>query len=257
MERIEKSDIFIDHTNVEGRMSLFHNKLKKHLSNEYLFLSDKKDNLENEIHQLEMEQKQKDKTLFPHVEKRDIRKYFSPLNLSQIDEEQRDESKKQFSSNISRINEEIDLLDARMQEIKNFLKDMEDILQKENREEKREKLDQKEICPVSMKDIFEEDFDHFSFCDNLKQIAGYFENKYNPMEIILEFQDNEKNINREVRVNILKQLIANIYLAITDYGISIMLIEGEITETNFTLTLSYITDDGPMDAFKISYNIDL
>ena len=48
MDIKEKNDIFIDNANLQGRMSVFHDKLRKHLSNEYLFLSEKKDNLENE-----------------------------------------------------------------------------------------------------------------------------------------------------------------------------------------------------------------
>ena len=82
MDIKEKNDIFIDNANLQGRMSVFHDKLRKHLSNEYLFLSEKKDNLENEILQLKLEKEQKDKTLFPHIEKRDVRKYFSPLNIN-------------------------------------------------------------------------------------------------------------------------------------------------------------------------------
>ena len=83
MDIKEKNDIFIDNANLQGRMSVFHDKLRKHLSNEYLFLSEKKDNLENEILQLKLEKEQKDKTLFPHIEKRDVRKYFSPLNINE------------------------------------------------------------------------------------------------------------------------------------------------------------------------------
>lgn len=41
----EKNDIFIDNTNCREGV-VFHDKLRKHLSNEYLFLSEKKDNLE-------------------------------------------------------------------------------------------------------------------------------------------------------------------------------------------------------------------
>lgn len=98
----------------------FHDKLRKHLSNEYLFLSEKKDNLENEILQLKLEKEQKDKTLFPTSKKRDVRKYFSPLNINEIDEEQKDEKEKQLTANISRISEEAELLDSRMLEIKDF-----------------------------------------------------------------------------------------------------------------------------------------
>ena len=111
MDIKEKNDIFIDNANLQGRMSVFHDKLRKHLSNEYLFLSEKKDNLENEILQLKLEKEQKDKTLFPHIEKRDVRKYFSPLNINEIDEEQKDEKEKQLTANISRISEEAELLD--------------------------------------------------------------------------------------------------------------------------------------------------
>ena len=41
MDIKEKNDIFIDNANLQGRMSVFHDKLRKHLSNEYLFLSQK------------------------------------------------------------------------------------------------------------------------------------------------------------------------------------------------------------------------
>ena len=37
MDIKEKNDIFIDNANLQGRMSVFHDKLRKHLSNEYLF----------------------------------------------------------------------------------------------------------------------------------------------------------------------------------------------------------------------------
>lgn len=43
-----------------------------------------------------MEKEQKDKTLFPNIGKKDVRKYFSPLNISEIDEDQKDEKKNNF-----------------------------------------------------------------------------------------------------------------------------------------------------------------
>ena len=112
-------------------MSVFHDKLRKHLSNEYLFLSEKKDNLENEILQLKLEKEQKDKTLFPNIEK-GCQKIFSPLNINEIDEEQKDEKEKQLTANISRISEEAELLDSRMLEIKDFLQDIESMLQEDS-----------------------------------------------------------------------------------------------------------------------------
>ena len=120
MDMKEKNDIFIDNTNLQGRMSVFHDKLRKHLSNEYLFLSEKKDNLENEILQLKMEKEQKDKTLFPNIGKKDVRKYFSPLNISEIDEDQKDEKEKQLLANISRISEEAETLEEQLKELEGY-----------------------------------------------------------------------------------------------------------------------------------------
>ena len=154
MDIKEKNDIFIDNTNLQGRMSVFHDKLRKHLSNEYLFLSEKKDNLENEILQLKMEKEQKDKTLFPNIGKKDVRKYFSPLNISEIDEDQKDEKEKQLLANISRISEEAEMLDGRMLEIKDFLQDIETMLDDDSKDSLSGFLLKKEKNRITVEDFY-------------------------------------------------------------------------------------------------------
>ena len=252
----EKNDIFIDNANLQGRMSVFHDKLRKHLSNEYLFLSEKKDNLENEILQLKLEKEQKDKTLFPHIEKRDVRKYFSPLNINEIDEEQKDEKEKQLTANISRISEEAELLDSRMLEIKDFLQDIESMLQEDSEDSMSTLLIKGEKNRISVEDFYKNHEVYPELLLNLKELTTFFQNQYEGLEILLEFEDGGIQLDTKVVANILRQLTINIMSAVEDYNISMILIEGKVTDDKILLTLNCMCDDGPVDTFKISYDID-
>ena len=88
------------------------------MSTECIYLADKKDDLENQILQLKIEKEQKDKTLFQNVEKKDVRKFFSPLNLKEIEKDQKDEKQKHLTMEMERIQQEIAQFDNRMNEIK-------------------------------------------------------------------------------------------------------------------------------------------
>lgn len=102
----------------------FSRRLKDHLSNEYMMLNEKKMNLETESIQIRMEMDQRDKSLFPGMKKRDYRKYFSPLNLSEEDHKKQNEIDEKYANQMSELNEEISNLDARMDEIKVFIKEI-------------------------------------------------------------------------------------------------------------------------------------
>ena len=256
MDMKEKNDIFIDNTNLQGRMSVFHDKLRKHLSNEYLFLSEKKDNLENEILQLKMEKEQKDKTLFPNIGKKDVRKYFSPLNISEIDEDQKDEKEKQLLANISRISEEAEMLDGRMLEIKDFLQDIETMLDDDSKDSLSGFLLKKEKNRITVEDFYKKHETHPERLKNLKELVTFFQDRYDELEILLEFEDEGIQLETRVVANILRQLTINIVSAVEDYDISMILIEGKVTEEKIILTLNCMCEDGPVDTFKISYDID-
>ena len=256
MDMKEKNDIFIDNTNLQGRMSVFHDKLRKHLSNEYLFLSEKKDNLENEILQLKMEKEQKDKTLFPNIGKKDVRKYFSPLNISEIDEDQKDEKEKQLLANISRISEEAEMLDGRMLEIKDFLQDIETMLDDDSKDSLSGFLLKKEKNRITVEDFYKKHETHQELLKNLKELVTFFQDRYDELEILLEFEDEGIQLETRVVANILRQLTINIVSAVEDYDISMILIEGKVTEEKIILTLNCMCEDGPVDTFKISYDID-
>ena len=256
MDMKEKNDIFIDNTNLQGRMSVFHDKLRKHLSNEYLFLSEKKDNLENEILQLKMEKEQEDKTLFPNIGKKDVRKYFSPLNISEIDEDQKDEKEKQLLANISRISEEAEMLDGRMLEIKDFLQDIETMLDDDSKDSLSGFLLKKEKNRITVEDFYKKHETHPELLENLKELVAFFQDRYDELEILLEFEDEGIQLETRVVANILRQLTINIVSAVEDYDISMILIEGKVTEDKIILTLNCMCEDGPVDTFKISYDID-
>lgn len=110
------------------RIIQFDEKLKSHLSKEMMYLTEKKDDYENQILQLKIEREQKDKTLFQHVEQRDIRKYFSPLNLSDMEDGKKDEKQKELSDQIKQIQDKISRIDKRMEEIRELIREMDEII---------------------------------------------------------------------------------------------------------------------------------
>lgn len=123
----KKNRGFMEEANYKNRVILFHDYLKRHLSSEYLYLSDKKDALESELIEMKFELEQKDVKLFKSAPQQDTRQYFSPLNLVDIDENQKDERMKQLASDIKRVEAEIKQYDIRLDEIKDILHEIEEL----------------------------------------------------------------------------------------------------------------------------------
>lgn len=113
---------------LKKRLLQFDEKLKKHLSNEMIYLTKKKDDYENQILQLKIEREQRDKTLFQHVEQRDILKYFSPLNLSDMEDNKKDDRQKELSNQIQQIKDNISQIDKHMEDIRELIREMDDII---------------------------------------------------------------------------------------------------------------------------------
>lgn len=107
----------------------FNEKLKKHLSEEMMYFTEKKNDLENRILQLKMESEKRDKTLFQNMEKIDVRKYFSPLNLSEMEQNKKDESKKELSGEMQRLHQSIEQIDARLNNVRDILHEMDEIIE--------------------------------------------------------------------------------------------------------------------------------
>lgn len=118
---------FRKEANFKNRITVFHDKIRRHLSAEYLYLTERKDALENDVIEMRFELQQKDKKLFKMSGQKDTRKYFSPLNLNDIDESHKDERMKQLASDISHLEKEIEQCDTKLREIKELLQEIDSI----------------------------------------------------------------------------------------------------------------------------------
>ena len=253
---MDNMDLFIHHSNFDERMEDFHQKLKKHLMDEYLYLSEKKDNLEAEAIQIRMEMDQKDKALFPNMEKGDVRKYFSPLSISGIKEKQKDEKEKLMNTNYSRIQDEMNLLETRMKEIMDFLRDVDNLLEKDREavesdsdltdsdvdeklyddydseavteEETEEELNEKYIDnneyekqdKLNIQIYQYEYFNSYSvypqMIRNLYNIADFCRSKDHHPEVLIEFNDHNIELDLSVNEMLIKQILYNIECAVKD-----------------------------------------
>lgn len=120
--------VFYD-SDLKDRMCIFYEKFKKHLSDELLYLSEKKDDYENQIIQLNIEKERKNKTLFEHVDNRDIRKYFSPLNLNDMETEKKDERQKALTEQMDSYRDKISQIDKKICEIKELIHEIYDMIE--------------------------------------------------------------------------------------------------------------------------------
>ena len=186
------------------RMNSFRTNLKKHLSNEYLILSGKKDELESDATQIRVEIERRDRTLFPSNEHEDSRKYFSPLNLSDIKSSRESEKEKELNLKLSNINKEIDNLENRMSEIMDFLRDIDEMFRK--------------------KDVIQSGD---NMIDNLNLLAEYYSQMNPPVEILFECSNDLIKIDEEEGKSIVSQVADEIDRGIKKYNISVVLLELE------------------------------
>lgn len=272
MDVKEKNGIFIQNSNLKDRLIVLNDRLKRHLSTECIYLATQKEELENQMMQLKIEKEQKDKTLFQNVEKKDVRKFFSPLNLKEIEKDQKDEKQKQITMEMDRLQQEISQIDHRMNEIKELIQDMNglvnDPLLIESLEEKDSEQKMDSITPIIEEipdntSIFEE----ISGDDSMKyypqllrsiyDLSDVLKSKYEDLEILIEFNDNNLELDPDINRNLLQQVKNNIDLAVEDYEISMILIQGNVTGERINLSISYMSENEIIDTMKISYLIQL
>ena len=129
MSRKKRTPVFREDGSGKDRLMRFNEQLKKHLSGEMMYLTEKRDEYENQILQLKIEKEQRDRTLFQHVDQKDIRKYFSPLNLSDLAEEKKDEKQKELSGQIRQIQDNMLRIDDRMDEIRQLIRETDEIVE--------------------------------------------------------------------------------------------------------------------------------
>ncbi|MEE1229197.1 MAG: hypothetical protein U0K57_09550 [Lachnospiraceae bacterium] len=125
---MDNNRVFIQNSNLKDKITCLKDNLKRHLSSEYLYLSERKEDLDSRVAHLKLEREQKNKTLFQTQEKFNKKKYFTPLNLTDFDHEEYDERKKQMDTEILRIEAEIGNVSQKMEEVKKFISDIDQLL---------------------------------------------------------------------------------------------------------------------------------
>ena len=300
----------------------FQEKIKRHLSDEYLFIVEKKDDLENQLLSLQTEKEKKNKTLFPGFDQKDIRKYFSPLNLKEPEYEDIDEKDRQISIDIERVENDIRKISQKMSEIKEIIHEIDDIskIYQQLQESalvnevsvEEDYLEQDNIEQDYVEQEYNEDIhsphynddnndinsnldhsqdgvkadeekdnsDHFEtdnkdkyddvsnkFIDendnvitiypqmlrNLYEFSDFLKDKYDGLEVLIEFSDNNIETPVEINKSIVRQIACNIEETINTFNISGILIQGEITSKRIYININYVCDNKDVDALSVIY----
>ena len=209
------------------KLKKFRANLKKHLSNEYLILSEKKDELEADATQIRVEIERRDRTLFPSNEHGDARKYFSPLNLSELKESQKSDKEKELNQKLTDINREIESLEERMNEIMDFLRDVDELVAKSEKRRIKSSTD---------------------MTDNLSAITDYYLKREPPLEILSEYNSRKIIFEESTSDFIVSQIMDQIDMLRKKHNVSMLLLEvadskdKDEDKESYTVSISYDCD---------------
>ncbi len=123
-------------------MNEFFRKLKRHLANDYLALSEQKNELEGQLVQLRADKDSRNKELFQTFGQKNVKQYFSPLNIADTPGKNNDEQLEQLKADILRTETEIERLTAKLEDIQEYLTQL-DWLSKQGNNSKKGKKSKK------------------------------------------------------------------------------------------------------------------
>ncbi len=299
MSQIPKNGMFYNNSNIKDKLLVLYDRLKRHLSSEYLELTEKKDNLENDVIQMTIELEKKDKTLFPNQERKDDRRYFTPLSIENQNKKEEDEKEKQLTSDIDRLRKEIESMNSRMSDITDFLKELEyindyyksfsykDVYSDDHSDALIEGNDDNFVNKMNHgrrnlqfndeEDLLDDsavndDTDYYVEYDNaqsyfsgrqiypqmirnLYDLSDYYQSTSPGLEVLIEYNDNNLELDPGDIRHILEQIVINIEHALNIYAVSMILIQGTVTSEVVNVSLNYICDDKAFDTVQITYNI--
>ena len=206
------------------------------------------------------------------------------MNLKEIEKNQKDEKQKHLTMEMERIQQEIAQFDNRMNEIKELIHDLDILVQDplliESIEERDSEQKMDAMAPIIddtvLDDLLmdEEKSNVASSHDDEKEkvisikyypqllrsiydLSDVLQSKYNNLEILIEFNDHNLELNPDINQNLLEQVRDNIERAVEDYQITMILIQGNVTEEIIDLSISYMSENELIDTMKISYLVQL
>ena len=214
---------------------------------------------------------------FPIRKKKDDRKYFTPftpLNIESKSKKKEDDKERQLATDINRLNQEIDRMESRMADITDFLKEMEYINDYNKAVSLKDRDEESGSDDPSFESDIEDDTDSIEddmivekrayfrnrqiypqMIRNLYDLSDYYQNTFPGLEVLIEYNDNNIELDPDDIKNILEQLVMNIEYSLNIYGVSMILIQGNVSQDVVNISLNYICDDKSFDTVKISYNI--
>lgn len=246
----------MEKTKRDNGLKEYNLKLKRHLSNDYVRLSEKRTELESELVQLKVDKDRRDKKLFQTVGQVNLRKYFSPLNIDDSLGKSNDEKLEQLKFNIERIESEIKAISANMVEIQEILKGADIYLNykvKKEEQPKEEKVNQS----AAYKKQLEKPLSDTHLEKNLTELVKVYQDQYDYIDMILEFEDHGIALEEKLCKNLLIQIINNINIAIEEYHITMIVIQGDIINDKIDLTISYMCEDDQENTVNIHYAVEL
>ena len=242
----------------EEFMKEFKEKIKQHLSNEYIYTMEKKDELENQLVQLNSEKSQINRSLFPSVEHKNIRKYFSPLNIKEDEISREDRNNNDLDREIAAAKDAIDKINTSLSEIKEFLYNIDrlfyDVTKESSYEDSYPQIGDNFTNNVDF--LSEERIVYPQMLRNLYNISDYIMEKYNNIEVLIEFNDHNIETSEEVNRNLLNQIDYNIKRMIEDYDLSSIMIQGEITSKSIEILINYLCDNEEINDMSVKYSIE-
>lgn len=243
----------IDSTNQS--LKEFNLKLKRHLSNDYMRMSEKRTELESELVQLKVDKDRRDKKLFQSIGQVNVKRYFSPLNIEDSSGKNNDEKLEQLKANIERIELEIKNISSNMIEIQSILKGADTFLNYKDR--RYQANHSKDAQDKEYKKQLENQLVDSHLKKNLKELIRVYHDQYEYLEIILEFEDHDIALDEKLCKNILMQIVNNINIALEEYHATMIVIEGDVKDDRIELNLNYICEDDGESTVNIIYSIEL
>lgn len=236
----------------------FKERIKHHLSNEYVYTMGKKDELENLLVQLKTEKNQVNRTLFPNVEYKNVRKYFSPLTIKEEDHKTDDKRNNNLDREIAKVQKEIKETESSLIEIKDFLYNIDSLFYYSPKESSKEESypQNGDNFPKTVDFFFEGRHIYPQMLRNLYELSDYLKKDYDKIEVLIEFNDNNIETAEMINENLLKQMVDSIKRVAQDYDIFSILIQGEVTSKSVNISMHYICDDDDISEICVNYSVD-
>ena len=241
-------------------------KLKKHLTTEFMELSSKKDEILCEKVRLEVEKKQDEHQLFENKDTVRIKRLFSPLDDEVfVREDFNTYQNDKIKQKIQNIENQLNQMESSMEDIKEYLcfvqmlenihvlpKEMEEDFQLEQEEKEPVKPDSNVESEIS---YVEQDFSP-SLSKMLKDTISFLQERYADTELLLDFEDHQVRTEEEFNRYFIRILTYTISASIEAAKIDTVMIEGEVADDKIILLLQMLLDHKVMDQYSYQYEID-